>query len=71
LAQIWTTSTTGPRPVLPMDGGRWRRLAWKWTTGTTGGAWSEVSVGVYFESDFQISNRFISKSVFEWEKLRK
>jgi hypothetical protein len=29
LAQIWTTGTTGPRPVLPLDGGRWRSLAWK------------------------------------------
>jgi hypothetical protein len=55
LTQIWTTGTTGPRPVLPMDGGRWRSLAWKWTTGTSGGAWPEVPVGVYSESDFQIS----------------
>jgi hypothetical protein len=36
LAQIWTTCTTSPRPVLQMDGGRWRSLAWKWTIDTTG-----------------------------------
>jgi hypothetical protein len=71
LAQIWTTGTTGPKPVLPIDGGRWRSLAWKWTTGTTGGAWPEVPVGVYSESDFQISNRFVSRSVFGCGKLRK
>jgi hypothetical protein len=34
-------------------------------TSTTGGAWSEVLVGVYSESDFQISNQFVSRSVFE------
>jgi hypothetical protein len=31
----------------------------------------EVSVGVYFESDFHISNRFVFRSVFGRGKLRK
>jgi hypothetical protein len=34
-------------------------------TGTTCGAWSEVPVGVYSEFDFQISNRFVFRSVFD------
>jgi hypothetical protein len=68
LAQIWTTGTTGLRLVLPMDGGRWCSLAWKWTTG---GAWPKVPVGVYSESNFQISNRFFSRLVFGRGKLRK
>jgi hypothetical protein len=34
-------------------------------TGTTGGASPEVSVDIYSESDFQILNRFVSRSVLD------
>jgi hypothetical protein len=57
-------------PVLPVWDRYYQWLAEKDTvlhenelpvlpgTGTTGGAWPVVPVGVYSESDFQISNRF-------------
>jgi hypothetical protein len=40
-------------------------------TGTTGGVWPEVPVGVYSESDFQIFNRFVSRLVFGRGKYEK
>jgi hypothetical protein len=58
-ARKWTTGTSGPRPELPVG------------TGTSGEAWPELPVGVYSESNFQISNRFVSRSVFGRGKLRK
>jgi hypothetical protein len=61
--------------------GGWRRKAqfdakmnyrYFWSeTGTTGGACPEVPVDVYSESDSQISNRFVSRSVFGRVKLEK
>jgi hypothetical protein len=46
-------------PVLPVG------------TSTTGRAWPVVPVGVYSESNFQISNRFVSRSVFGCGRHRK